>query len=77
MVLFVSGAIAGEEVETPINLLSKYTVYIGIVVLLIEYILGKTTWIKPNSILELILVPVLKFLKLMEGQDKSKEKKQQ
>lgn len=79
MILCVSGAISGEapSIETPVNIFEQYVVYIGMVILLIEYTLGKTTWIKPNSILELILVPVLKFLKLMEGQDKSKEKKQQ
>ena len=34
---------------------------VGLVVLVIEYVLGKTTWVNPNSILETIFSVLVKI----------------
>lgn len=44
----------------------------GGVVMIIEYILGKTTLIKPNSTLDLIISAVVKILKALFGTSESK-----
>ena len=38
----------------------------GLVILVIEYILGKTKWVKANSTIELFLNGILGFLKFFK-----------
>ena len=59
--LFPLFAVAGEF---SLDLfLEKYAVYIGLALLVLEYLLGKTDLVKPNSLLALVLDPLLDFLK--------------
>lgn len=50
------------------NFLAQYGVWIGLVILIIEYILGKTTVVKANSIVEAILNVVVKVFKAIIGE---------
>jgi len=45
------------------SFLEKNAVYIGLAVLILEYILGKTSLVKPNSVLGMILDPLVDYLK--------------
>lgn len=42
-----------------------YMLIAGLVLVVLEYVLGKTKWVKANSTLELILNGISKFLKAL------------
>ena len=50
-----------EEIST------KYGVWIGLVFLIVEYILGKTTLVKSGSTLELVINTAISLLKKVFG----------
>lgn len=48
--------------------MEQYYVIAGLILLVVEYILGKTTWVKAGSTIELILNGVLKILSMFKKQ---------
>lgn len=58
-------AMAADTVPPAAEQVPLWMVIIGLVYAVIEYILGKTTWIKPNSVIDVIIQVVFKILKAL------------
>ena len=50
---------------------------VGVIVLIIEFVLGKTNYVKPNSILEYILEALVEFAKKIEEKLTSNEEEKE
>lgn len=53
--------------ENEVGFLEQYAVYALLLVVVVDYVLGKTPWVKANSSLEAILKGVVGILKSIFG----------
>jgi len=44
----------------------EYVTYVGLLILVVEFALGKTSWIKANSTIEAVLNVTLKILSVLK-----------
>lgn len=55
--------------------MAQYGVWLGLAVMMLEYVLGKTDIIKANSTIEMVINTLLAILKFLMGERKQEKKK--